>query len=266
MSAIHSHPASTFAPMFLAHGSPMLAIEDSAAHQFLKSLGNGLPRPRAIIVLSPHWETEGLRVSAPGPLRTIHDFGGFPRALFEIQYPASAPEALVAEVMQHLASAGISAAVDASWGLDHGAWVPLSLAFPDADIPVVALSLPLTYGPDQLFALGLALSPLKDDGVLILATGSTTHNLRMIMPKTTPAADWAVAFDRWLDQGLLTGERERISDLAAAPQFRLAHPTEEHLLPVFFALGAGGEGAKGDLIHRSYEYGTLSMSYYRFAA
>ena len=266
MSAITPHSASTFAPMFLAHGSPMLAIEDSAAHQYLKSLGDSLPRPRAIIVLSPHWETEGLRVSAPGPLRTIHDFGGFPRALFEIQYPASAPENLVADVMQRLTTAGIAASVDASWGLDHGAWVPLSLAFPDAGIPVVALSLPLTYGPEQMLELGAALSPLKEEGVLILATGSTTHNLRMIMPKTTPAADWAVAFDDWLDQGLLTGTPEKITDLTANPQLRLAHPTEEHLLPVFFALGAGGAGAKGELLHRSYEYGTLSMSYYRFAA
>ncbi|NBN65618.1 dioxygenase family protein [Pannonibacter tanglangensis] len=252
--------------LFLAHGSPMLAIEDSAAHRFLRTLGSSLPRPKAIVILSPHWETEGLRVSAPGHLRTIHDFGGFPRALFEIRYPAEAPETLVDAVMARLGDAGIAASVDASWGLDHGAWVPLSLAFPEADIPVVALSLPLDYGPDELLALGAALSPLRDDGILLIATGSTTHNLRLIQPKTAPAADWAKAFDAWLDQGLLPGEPGRISRLDTAPQFRLAHPTEEHLLPVFFALGAGGTGARGELLHRSYEYGTLSMSYYRFAA
>lgn len=256
--------ATGFEPLFLAHGSPMLALVDSAAHRFLKELGPSLPRPRAIVVLSPHWETDGLRVSAPGPLRTIHDFGGFPRALFEIQYPASAPEDVTGEVMEKLAAAGIEAQIDPTWGLDHGAWVPLYLAYPQADIPVVALSLPLSYGPQELLQLGAALSGLQDSGVLIIATGSTTHNLRQIMPPDSPAPDWAKAFDAWLDQGLLSGEAERITDLNSAPAFRMAHPREEHLLPVFFALGAGGKGAKGELLHRSYEYGTLSMSYYRF--
>ncbi|MBN9673073.1 DODA-type extradiol aromatic ring-opening family dioxygenase [Roseibium aggregatum] len=257
---------SSISPVFLAHGAPTLALEDTAASRFLKSFAAGQPKPEAILVLSAHWETDGLKLSAPGPLRTYHDFYGFPKPLYEISYPARAEEKRVDETARLLEENGYDVELDSEWGLDHGAWVPLSLAFPSADIPVTALSLPNGSTPSSLYALGKALSPLKEKGVLIVGSGSTTHNLRAIRPQGTAPEDWAVRFDNWVDRGLQTGTSDYFRDLNDAPDFRLNHPTEEHLLPLFFAFGAGGPDAHPELLHRSYEYGSLSMSYFRFAA
>ncbi|MBO6758028.1 MAG: dioxygenase [Roseibium sp.] len=254
------------APVFLAHGAPTLATADIPAHHFLKGFAGGRPGPTGIVVLSPHWETPDLRVSAPGSLKTIHDFRGFPDALYEISYPATATAELVQAVTQCLTDSGHTTRQDASWGLDHGAWVPLSLAFPDAGIPVVALSLPHGSTPESVFALGRSLTPLADDGVLIVGSGSTTHNLKAIEPEGTAPPDWATAFDAWIDEGLQAGDIGYFLDLDQAPHFRTAHPTEEHLLPLFFAFGAAGDGARPELLHRSYAHGSLSMSYFSFSA
>lgn len=254
-----------FDPAFFAHGAPTLALDDTAASRFLKSFAAGKPKPDAIVILSAHWETDGLRLSAPGRLRTYHDFYGFPKPLYEIEYPAFADEDHVDEVARLLEAAGHEVELDSEWGLDHGAWVPLSLAFPEADIPVVALSLPHGSTPETLYALGRALAPLKDKGVLIAGSGSTTHNLRMLQPQGSQPPAWATGFDTWLERGLAAGKVDYFADLESAPDFRLNHPTEEHLLPLFFALGAGGPEATPELLHRSYEYGSISMSYFRFA-
>ncbi|PVB60062.1 class III extradiol ring-cleavage dioxygenase [Labrenzia sp. 011] len=251
--------------VFLAHGAPSLALEDTAASRFLKSFAAGRPRPESILILSPHWETEGLKLSAPGPLRTYHDFRGFPAPLYEISYPAVAGEAEVGAVAHLLEAGGHDFQMDSRWGLDHGAWVPLSLAFPDADIPVTALSLPHDSTPATLFALGRILAPLKEKGVLIVGSGSTTHNLGEIRPQGSAVPDWTTGFDRWLDKGLQSGSIDWFGELGSAPDFRRNHPTEDHLLPLFFAFGAGGPETTAQLLHRSYEYGTLSMSYYDFA-
>jgi len=252
--------------VFLAHGAPTLAVEDTAARRFLQSFGADQPRPEAILILSAHWETDGLKLSAPGPLRTYHDFRGFPKALYEISYPAVADKDHVGQVARLLEAGGYDVGLDSQWGLDHGAWVPLSVAFPEADIPVVALSLPHDSTPDSLFALGRTLAPLKEKGFLIVGSGSTTHNLREIYPQGSQTPPWAAGFDRWLDEGLQSGSIDYFGDLTAAPDFRRNHPTEEHLQPLFFAFGAGGPGARPDLLHRSYEYGTISMSYFRFGS
>ena len=254
--------------VFLAHGSPMLAITDTPANRYLRAFGSELKRPRGIVVMSPHWETEGLHLSAPGALKTIHDFRGFPDDLFQMEYPAAASPDLVGATMAHLEDAGVEVKVDGTWGLDHGAWIPLSLAFPAADIPVAALSVPYGSTPASVFAIGKALAPLREKGILIAGSGSTTHNLRAMnrnLPKGMDA-DWPAEFDHWLDRGFEEGGIDYFSDLTSAPHFRMAHPTEEHLLPLFFAYGAGGDDAKAELLHRSYEYGTISMSYFRFAA
>jgi 4,5-DOPA dioxygenase extradiol len=255
----------TIPPVFFAHGAPTLAIRDTPANRFLRSFATSMPRPRFILILSAHWETDGLKMSAPGPLRTYHDFRGFPAELYEISYPASADEDAVEEVTSALKSAGLSAELDGDWGLDHGAWVPLSLAFPEADIPVVQLSLPFNSTPETVHALGAAVAPLSRTGVLISGSGSTTHNLRAIAPDGTQVPAWATGFDAWLEEGLSSGEMEYFKDLESVPDFRQNHPTEEHLLPLFFPFGAAGQGAKPELMHRSYEYGSISMSYYRFA-
>lgn len=256
----------SISPVFFAHGAPTLALEDTAASRFLKGFAASQPIPKAIVILSAHWETEGLKLSAPGPLRTYHDFRGFPAPLYDISYPAEADEAHVDETARLLEAAGHEVELDSHWGLDHGAWVPLSLAYPTASIPVVALSLPSGSTPSSVYDLGKALAPLKDRGVLLAGSGSTTHNLREFGPQGSPTPAWAADFDRWLDDGLKSGSIGYFDDLDRAPAFRRNHPTDEHLLPLFFAFGAGGPEAKAQLLHRSYEYGSISMSYFKFAA
>lgn len=253
-------------PVFFAHGAPTLAIEDTAASRFLKSFADSRTWPDAIVILSAHWETQGLKLSAPGPLRTYHDFGGFPSELYKISYPARADEDRVDEAARLLEAAGYDVELDSSRGLDHGAWVPLSLAFPRANIPVTALSLPNGSTPQSVYELGRALAPLKEKGVLIIGSGSTTHSLRHIRPQGSGAPDWVEKFDRWLDEGLKTGSIDFFKDLEGAPDFRKNHPTDEHLLPLFFAFGAADNDAQAELLHRSYEYGSISMSYFRFSA
>ncbi|WP_417692366.1 DODA-type extradiol aromatic ring-opening family dioxygenase [Roseibium sp.] len=255
--------------LFLAHGSPMLALSDIPAHQFLKGLAADLPEAKAIVIMSPHWETDGLRVTSAGPLKTIHDFGrGFPRELFQIDYPAQADETLHGTVLAHLATAGLGATSDESWGLDHGAWVPLSLVFPKLKIPVLQVSLPLNSTPEDVFAIGQALSPLKEQGILLIGSGGTVHNLRQIMPEGVPAPDWVKTFDAYLDGKLADGRVAGFADMTLRSDFRQAHPTEEHLLPLFFAMGAAADATEQaptpELLHRSYSHGTLSMSYWRF--
>lgn len=251
-------------PVFFAHGAPTLAVQDTPASRFLRSFKSSLPELRFILILSAHWETDGLRVSAPGPLRTYHDFGGFPAELYEISYPAFAEPAAVAEVMNALTGAGLKANLDSAHGLDHGAWVPLFLAYPEADVPVVQISLARGSSAQSVYDLGKAVAPLAKNGVLIIGSGGTTHNLRALSPGGSDAPDWATRFDTWLEKGLESGSMAYFDDLPSAPDFRQNHPTEEHLLPLFFPFGAARGAAKPELMHRSYEYGSISMSYYRF--
>ena len=256
----------TISPLFLAHGSPMLALTDIPAQRFLKELGGKIPAPKGIVVLSPHWETDGQRVSAPGPLKTIHDFYGFPKPLYDIDYPAEASAELVGQVMTLLRTAAIDASADTTWGLDHGAWVLLSLLYPKLTVPVVELSLPHGSTPESVHALGRSLAPLAEQGILLIGSGSTTHNLREIDREGAPAPSWAKSFDDWIDEGLRRGDISRFADLSQAPDFRRVHPTEEHLLPLFFAMGAAGRDVPAKLLHRSYSHGSISMSYFSFPA
>lgn len=251
-------------PLFLAHGAPSLAIADIPAHHFLKGLGRNLQTPEGVIILSAHWETDGLKISAPGNLRTIHDFRGFDPALQKITYPASASQTLVRTVIDQLQSLGTDVSEDGTWGLDHGAWVPLSLLFPEPSFPIVQLSLPFGSTPESVYALGRQLAPLAEQNILILGSGSTTHNLSEARPEGSPAPDWVTSFDAWVDEGLEQGDIGWFSDLGSAPGFRRAHPTDEHFLPLFFAMGAGSKTDAPELLHRSYSHGSLSMSYFRF--
>lgn len=251
-------------PLFLAHGAPSLAISDIPAHRFLKGLGRSLETPTGIVILSAHWETQGLRVTAPGPLKTIHDFGGFDRALYKIAYPATASQDLVRDVASRFRSGGMEIHEDETWGLDHGAWVPLSLLFPEPSFPIVQLSLPYGSTPESVYALGKQLAPLAEQNILILGSGSTTHNLSETRPEGSPAPEWVTSFDTWVDEGLNEGKLDRFADLDSIPDFRRAHPTDEHFLPLFFAMGAGNTTEPPELLHRSYSHGSLSMSYFRF--
>ena len=254
--------------IFVSHGSPMLAIEEAEARRFLQSLPDLLPeRPKAILMVSAHWERLRPTVNAPPHNETIHDFGGFPQALFEITYPAPPSAALARRVAELLAAGGLPADIDSQRGLDHGAWVPLMLAWPHADIPVVQLSVQTRLGPEHHFKLGQLLAPLRSEGVLIIGSGSFTHDLSSFRISggrlDAPEQGWVHVFAEWMSKAL---EGRRIDDLlnyrALAPEAAHNHPTEEHLLPLYVALGAGPSSVH--LLHSSTTYGILRMDAFAF--
>jgi len=254
------------APIFVSHGSPTLLFDDVPARDFLVALGKSLPRPKAILVVSAHWETEIPAVNAVAVNETIHDFGGFPQILFDQRYPAPGDAELARRVATLIEAAGLPASIDTARGLDHGAWVPLKLMYPDADIPVLQLSVQPRLGPAHHYRLGEALRPLADEGVLILGSGSFTHDLRSVDwrgPNTAP--DWVTQFADWVNAALAEG---RIEDLLnyrkLAPHAGGNHPTEEHFLPLFVALGAGGLHAASR--HQSLTFSVLRMDAFEFAA
>lgn len=241
----------------------MLAIEDSPARRFLLELGKTLPRPTAIIVVSAHWESlGGVVVSLAAQPETIHDFGGFPAALFELQYPAPGAPEVASRAATLLEAAGFAVQRSASRGLDHGAWVPLSLTFPDADIPTAQVSLPRGASPAEHERMGRALGRLREEGVLIIGSGSLTHNLQEFSGGPIDAAvpSWVSEFAEWMHGRLQEGQREPLLDYRAqAPFAARNHPTEEHLSPLFVALGAAGAGARVERLHASYQYRVLAM-------
>lgn len=218
-----------------------------------------MARPEAILCVSAHWETERPAVSGAVRPETIHDFFGFPDALYRLRYPAPGAPQLAKRAGQLLGDAGIGCDVDSSRGLDHGAWNPLLLSYPDADIPVTQLSIQAHLDPAHHVRLGRALRPLRGENVLILASGGAVHNLRQFqVDRDTPAA-WAVAFEAWLAERIEAGDEAALAGYREAqPQARLAHPRDEHLLPLFVAMGAGG--GPGRALHRSFAHGSLSMA------
>jgi 4,5-DOPA dioxygenase extradiol len=254
--------------LFVSHGAPYLPIVPSPARDFLTDLGTALERPKAILVVSAHWETETPAVNAVEVNETIHDFRGFPAELYALQYPAPGSPPLAKRIAELLKTAGLDATIDRQRGLDHGAWVPLLLAYPKAVIPVLQVSIQPHLGPDHHMAVGRALEPLRYDGVLIVGSGSYTHNLREFFHY--PAAqehdpDWVAAFADWFDAALAEG---RTADLASyrtlAPFAARNHPTDEHLLPIFVALGAAGPKARGRKLHRSSDRGVLRLDAFEF--
>ncbi|MBK8841085.1 MAG: dioxygenase [Hyphomonadaceae bacterium] len=254
--------------IFVSHGSPMLALEDAEARDFLKRLPALLPeRPKAILMVSAHWERLRPAVNAPPANETIHDFGGFPPALYQIQYPAPPSAALAKRVADLLAAAGLPTDIDQSRGLDHGAWAPLMVAWPEADIPVVQLSVQTRLGTTHHYRLGQILAPLREEGVLIVGSGSFTHDLASLRTSggriDAPEPDWVHAFAEWMTAALL---ENRVDDLLnyrrLAPQAAHNHPTEEHLLPLYVALGVAPD--KVNHLHQSTTYGILRMDAFAF--
>ncbi|WP_447045241.1 DODA-type extradiol aromatic ring-opening family dioxygenase [Vreelandella sp. H-I2] len=241
--------------LFISHGSPMLALNKTPAHAFLRELGSQLS-PKAVVVVSAHWESLTLKVSASTKPETIHDFGGFPRALFECQYPAPGNPELAERLAVLLGAERVER------GLDHGAWVPLSLMFPDADVPVVSLSLPVRWSNAELVALGDQIAALREEGILIIGSGSLTHNLYEIMPQESPMPAWVDEFATWVSDRLIANDREALLNWENAAQARKNHPTPEHFQPLLVAMGAG-DGAKQ--LHHSVEHGVLAMDVYAFS-
>ena len=253
--------------LFLSHGSPMLAIEDSPAGRFLDGLGERFGRPRAIVVASAHFTTRSPAVGAAAQPATIHDFGAFPPALHAIQYPAPGDPALAAEVARRLDGAGLAAELRPEHGLDHGVWVPLRRMYPAADVPVVPVSVLPGADARTHLALGRALAGLREDGVLVIGSGGFVHNLGDLAWHDQAAAmpDWAHAFADWMRTRLATGDIDALLDWSArAPHARRAHPTPEHLLPLFVALGAAGPEPRVEALHASHEYGSLALDAFAF--
>jgi len=247
----------------------MLAIEDSAVHRFLLGLGKTLPRPKAIIVISAHWESTGGQViSLASHPETIHDFGGFPAALFEIQYPVPGAPAEAAQAAELLTQAGFEVRRSATRGLDHGAWVPLRLMYPEADIPTAQISLRRGASPSENELMGKALRKLREDSVLIIGSGSLTHNLHAFRGESIEAEvpSWVHDFTAWMHTQLQANQREALLDYRAQAPFAVRnHPTDEHLLPLFVAMGAASDAPKAERLHASYEYGVLAMDVYAFS-
>jgi 4,5-DOPA dioxygenase extradiol len=251
--------------LFVSHGAPTLAIQDSPARRFLQAYGQTLPEPRGILVLSAHFEAAGAVVTATPRPETIYDFWGFPQPLYEIVYTAPGSPALAGNVAQLLENAGIRVRLDTERGLDHGAWVPLSLLYPEARVPVVQLCIDPAAGPEYHLRLGEILRPLRDEGVLLLGSGSVTHNLRELAGADDAAPNWVVAFSEWVAEAIAG---RRVKELLAyrkiGPHAQRNHPTEEHFLPLLAALGAAGSGEVGRRVHQSYSYGVLAMDIYAF--
>lgn len=250
--------------LFISHGSPMLALEPGASGPALQRLAAELERPKAIVVVSAHWESRELLVASAAQPETWHDFGGFPAALFAVQYPAPGSPALAAEVAQRLSEAGLPASLDPQRPFDHGAWVPLSLMYPQADIPVVQVSLPSRMGPAMQGQVGRALAGLRAQGVLLIGSGSITHNLRELDWRAGPekATPWALEFRDWMVAKLAAGDDGALNNYRQqAPHALRNHPSDEHLLPLYFARGAGEHFS---IAHQGFTLGALGMDIYRF--
>lgn len=240
--------------VFFGHGSPMVALEKSDTTRCWKSIADTIGKPKAILCISAHWLTRGTAVTAMAAPRTIHDFGAFPQALFDMQYPAPGDPELAMRVRDLLAPLPI--ALDNSWGLDHGTWSVLVHAYPEADIPVVQLSMDVRLTPAQHWQIGQALRPLRDEGVLIVGTGNIVHNLPAMDwdNPDAPPYPWADRFNRAMLDAIVEDRPQAVVDFAAlGDDARLSVPTPDHFWPLLYVLGARHPGEQArlepDFIH-----------------
>jgi 4,5-DOPA dioxygenase extradiol len=250
--------------LFISHGSPMTAIEPGPTHDFLAGLGSIAPVPKAILCVSAHWETEKPALTGSRKPDLIYDFHGFPDALYRLTYPAPGSPELVARAATLLAVAGMASEIHPVRGLDHGAWDPLYLAYPKADVPVVQLSIQPEATTDHHLAVGRALRSLRHEGFLVIGSGNATHNLRAWRGSAAPPPEWVTRFSAWLDEKVLACDGEALCRYRTnAPLAVENHPTEDHYLPLLVALGAAGDGASVRKIHAGYD-GPLDMAAYAF--
>jgi 4,5-DOPA dioxygenase extradiol len=253
--------------LFLSHGSPLHAIDPGGAGRAWRAIADSLPRPRAVLMISAHWETSRLTLTSRGKHDTIHDFGGFPAELYRLRYDAPGSPGLASEAASLLRDAGHEPALDPDRGLDHGAWVPLRWMYPDTDVPVVQLSVQTTLGARHHLAVGESLRPLADDDVLVIGSGHVTHNLRdwALHRRDPQPMAYALHFAEWLRSMLESNDREAlVAWRSLAPDAVRAHPTEEHFLPLFVALGAAGRVIKSERVYSAVEGAALSMDAYSF--
>jgi len=254
------HPTPVF---FISHGAPTFALEPGQLGANLRAMGQQLAGIQAVLVVSPHWQTRELQVLTTPKPETVHDFGGFPAALYQLQYPAPGQPELALAALRLLAQAGWPVTAEANRGLDHGAWVPLLHLLPKTDVAVFQVSLPHSLDTAGALALGRALAPLRDQGVLIVGSGSLTHNLHDLQSPAAPAVAYAVEFAHWIRQAVVRADVEALLDYRRlAPHAERAHPTQEHFLPLLVALGASREGEVAQVIAGDINFGVISMESY----
>ena len=266
---MHDIMSSTRLPtLFVSHGAPTLILEDIPVRAFLQSLGTRFPGIRGVLCISAHWNLEVPAVNAVEHPETIHDFYGFPPSLYRMNYPAHGSPALAGRVAGLLNNAGITCITDTARGLDHGAWVPLMLMFPKAGVPVVQLSIQRNFDPARHLALGAAITGLRDEGILIMGSGGAVHPLgdpTASLGEGAPTEAWAEEFNEWLADAVTNGDRKRLVGYRTlAPHAQRAHPYPDHYMPLLVALGAAGPGARGTVIHHSWDLGDLGMDAYTF--
>ncbi|MFA7321421.1 MAG: class III extradiol ring-cleavage dioxygenase [Dokdonella sp.] len=250
--------------LFISHGSPMFALEPGLLGPNLTAIGQSLQDIRAVLVVSPHWQTRGVRVGSSAAPETIHDFGGFPAPLYQLQYPATGAPELARDAAALLAEAGFEVTVDEGHGLDHGAWVPLRYLFAQADVPVFQVSLPHDIDAPGALRLGQALAPLRERGVLLVGSGSLTHNLYEFRQHIRDP-EYAQEFANWVRDAVVARDVEALVDYRRrAPHAERAHPTEEHYLPLLVALGASTDADAARRIEGGMTYGVLSMDSFAF--
>ena len=254
--------------LFVSHGAPTYALEPGDSAPVLTQLGAAMARPRAVLVVSPHWMTRDIAVSTIAQPQTVHDFGGFPDALYRLAYPAAGHPELANIAADLLVGAGYAVTRDTQRGLDHGAWVPLMHLYPDADVPVFQVSMPVSLDGESAWRLGADLAPLASQGVLILGSGSMTHNLGEFRGGgVTAVSPYVTEFVDWVRDALLAGDRDRlVNTLTRAPHALRAHPTPDHFLPLLVAAGAAALDAPVTVLPGAVRYGMLSMESYLFGA
>ena len=249
--------------LFISHGAPTFALEPGALGARLREIGPALDAVRAVLVVSPHWQTRDLVVSAAPQPETLHDFGGFPEPLYALRYPAPGAPQVAQEVADTLSAAGWPVTIDAHRGLDHGAWVPLLHLRPQADLPVLQLSMPFSLDAAAALALGQALRPLRDMGIAIAGSGSMTHNLGEFRGPGLPEQPYVRAFAQWMHERVITRDLQALADYRSlAPSAARAHPSDEHLLPLQVAVGATSAEEPATLLATEIRYGMLSMASY----
>lgn len=251
--------------LFIGHGSPMNAIEENAYTKSLNKLGRDLPRPEMILCISAHWMTRGTYVTAMENPKTIHDFYGFPKELFDVQYPApGSPE--LANAIHTESQDPVIGEDHGEWGLDHGTWAVLKHMYPEADIPVVQLSLDMTKGPEYHFELGVKLRELRERGVLIVGSGNIVHNLKLVNWKDKDSGlPWAEEFDLWAKEKMEQRDFESLQkNFLDTEAGRLSVPTMDHYYPLLYTLGASDEGDKISYPYEGLELGSMSMRSVQF--
>jgi 4,5-DOPA dioxygenase extradiol len=250
--------------VFVSHGAPTFALEPGLLGANLRTLASRIPDVKAVLVVSAHWQSRGSRVMTTVSPETVHDFGGFAAELYRLEYPARGAPEVALEAGRLLAAQGFIVAEDPERGLDHGAWVPMLHLFPDAQVPVFQVSMPYDLNTVEAWRLGRALGPLRDRGVLIVGSGSLTHNLYEVRQNGSDGEPYAREFAGWVRDAVLTHDTDRlIRYRREAPHAERAHPTEEHYLPLLVALGASTAGDETpEVIEGGMTYGVLSMESY----